>query len=236
MSRYNAGMILFFILFAALLALPVIWPPVDLWVAGLFYRPDGGFFLADNPICVALHWGAYDGARVLGVGFAVLAVAAWARRKPLLGCDAKAWLFLLLALLIAPGLVANAGFKDHWGRARPREVTAFGGAAPFSPALIPQPHPKRNESFVSGDGAFGFFLPVFAYVVPRRRSRRVFWAMMAAGAAFGFVRIVMGAHFFSDVMYAAFFMLATVAAVHAAMYGRAETAARWRSWFSREPV
>jgi lipid A 4'-phosphatase len=227
-------MAIFFVLLVVLLALPVAWPDVDLLASGLFYHDGQGFFWANNACLVALHDLAYVGARVLGAAFVVGLVTALVRRKSISGIDAKAWLFLLLALLIGPGLVANAGFKDHWGRARPREVVEFGGKETFSPALAPQFQKARsNGSFVSGDGAFGFFLPAFAYISPRRSSRRVFWASMAAGVIFGFVRLVMGAHFFSDVVYAAFFMLATVAGVHAIMYGRQETAALWKLWFRR---
>ncbi len=228
-------MFVFFILFAALLVWPVINPRIDVIASGLFYRAnEGGFFLADNVLCVTLHWLAYDGARVLGVVFALAAVAGYIRRKPFGGIDGKAGLFLLVALLIGPVLIANVGLKDHWGRARPREVTEFGGTAKFTPVL--EPHFERghsNGSFVSGDGAFGFFLPTLAYIAPRPRSRRVFWGGMIAGCAFGLARIIMGAHFFSDVIYAAATMLASSAAVHAAMYGRGETKARWRLWFGR---
>lgn len=217
-----------------------MWPQIDLIASGFFYRAGQGFFIADTPIFIALHWLAYYGARFLGVSFALLAVATYIKKKRqgkttvLLSLDAKAWFFLLLALIIAPGLVANAGFKDHWGRARPREVAELGGTVPFTPFYAPQFHGAHsNGSFVSGDGAFGFFLPAFAFVAPLRSSRRVFWSMMGAGAVFGFVRLAMGAHFFSDIVYAAFFMLATISCVHAAMYGRHETAARWREWFGR---
>jgi lipid A 4'-phosphatase len=165
-----------------------------------------------------------------------MALVSWARHKNIF-LDSKAWLFLFLALLIGPGLVANVGFKDHWGRARPREIAEFGGSQTFSPALTPQFEKARaNGSFVSGDGSFGFFLPAFAYVVPRRLSRRVFWGGMAAGSAFGFSRLASGAHFFSDIVYAAFFMLAIGASLHALMYGLSETKARWKSFFTRSSI
>lgn len=222
---------LFLLFFCILLSVPVVWPQADMVVSGLFYRAGEKFFLVDAPVFVAAHWLATDGARVLVAFLIAAGVIAWWRKKPCVGVTAKGWAFLLVALLVGPGLVANAGFKDNWGRARPREIVEFGGAQPFTPAL--EAHFERarpNGSFVAGDGAFGFFLPAFAFVVPRSRSRRVFWGTMAAGGFFGFTRIAMGAHFFSDVVWAAAFMLVVSTALHAAMYGRAATRDYWRLW------
>jgi len=224
--------------FFALLALTAFAaafiPSLDLAVSGFFYKPDAGFFLADHPVFVALHWLAVKGAWALGGVFGVLALVSFLRRKPIGGSAAKGWLFLFLALLIGPVLIANVGLKDHWGRARPREVTEFGGAAHFSQALILQPVAHSNGSFVSGDGAFGFFLPSFAYLAPlparRRTSRRLFWGGTAVGCAFGLARIAMGAHFLSDVLFAALLMLAASAVLHLAMFGRCTTQACWQNW------
>ncbi len=228
-------MAFFFVPFAVLLVLPVLFPQADLFLSGLFYREGQGFFFSDNAGFLAMQDLAFYGARVLAAAFLVLALLSWARHKKI-GLDAKAWAFLLLALLIGPGLVANVGFKDHWGRARPREVVEFGGTENFSSALVPHfDKAKSNGSFVSGDGAFGFFFPAFAFVAPRRLSRRVFWGGMAVGGLFGFCRLAVGAHFFSDVVYAAFFMLVSCAGVFAAMYGIAETKSRWKEFFKRTP-
>jgi lipid A 4'-phosphatase len=224
---------LFFIFFTFLLTLPVAFPQADLFLSGLFYRAGEGFFFSNNAAFLAMQGLAFYGARVLAAAFLILALLCWVKKKALLW-DSKAWAFLFLALLIGPGLVANVGFKDHWGRARPREVVEFGGAETFSPALVPHFDKARsNGSFVSGDGAFGFFFPAFAYVVPRRFSRRAFWGGMAAGALLGFGRLAVGAHFFSDIVYAAFLMLVSSAGVFAAMYGTTETKLRWKNFFTR---
>jgi lipid A 4'-phosphatase len=212
------------------LAAFAVWPQIDLIVSGWFYHSDGGFFLADTPVLEAVHVIAYRGARILGLVFILLAVVAASRRRPVLRLDAKAWAFLLLGLLIGPGLVANGALKDHWGRARPREITEFDGWAQFTPALVPSDQCKRNCSFVSGDGAFGFYLTAFAFVIPLPRSRRYFWAGMGAGAVFAFARIAAGAHFLSDNVYAAILMLAVLTALHAIMYGRAKMRRYWRFW------
>ncbi len=218
-----------------ILASLVLWPHNDLVISGWFYKTDGGFYLADCTFCLVMHWLAYYGARAIGIALACITPYTYLRSKPLWKIDAKGWLFLLLALLIAPGLVGNVILKDQWGRARPRTVTEFGGSNIFSAPMIVQKENRPNGSFISGDAAFGFYLTSLAYVFPprarRKISRRAFWGGMAAGLAFGATRIVMGAHFFSDVLFAGFFMLATMAALHAVIYGWRNTRDYWRDWF-----
>jgi lipid A 4'-phosphatase len=215
----------------------VVWPRLDLIVSGFFYIPGQGFFLAYNRYFNFLHHVAVRGAWILGYAFTALAVITFfARRLPL--PPTKTWVFLLLALLIGPVLIANGVLKDHWGRARPFRVAEFGGASSFSPALEPQVKAYRNGSFVSGDGAFGFYLTALAYAVPltrRRLSRTVFWSCIGAGMVFAFSRIVMGSHFFSDNLFAAFSMLLTNVALHAALFGKKVTREYWRAWLGLNP-
>jgi lipid A 4'-phosphatase len=215
---------------AIVLAGLVFFPSIDLWVSGQFATADRGFFYQGAVPLVALNRVAFHGARVMAVLFAVGGLWAMGRRQPVGGLSAKAWWFLLVALLVGPGLVANVIFKDHWGRARPREITAFAGKARFTPAFVLSDQCATNCSFVSGDGAFGFFLPTVAYVVPWPRRRRAFWSLLACGAVFAGARIVAGAHFFSDVVFAAFFVFLSSALLHALFFGAQETAACWRVW------
>ncbi len=196
-----------------------VWPELDLVVSGLFYVPEQGFIGPDLWALRALTDTAYYGARALGALFALGAIIALIRRRPWLRLPAKAWLFLLLGLLLGPGLVANVIFKDNWGRARPHTVEAFGGTATYTPPWVLSKACDTNCSFVSGDGAFGFFLPSFAYVVAPARRRRVFWSGMGLGCLFGGARVVMGAHFLSDVLYAAVLMLLVAFLLHRLMYG-----------------
>ena len=214
----------FFLLLAALLA----WPTLDLAVTTVFYTPEKGFEATTLWPFQTLHGIAYYGARVFGVALVLGLLAAW--KKPFLALPRKAWFFLFLCLVIGPGLVANVIFKDHWGRARPHQIAEFGGTGSFSPPLQMSAACQTNCSFVSGDGAFGFFLPSLAYVIAPRRSRRVFWSGMVLGAVFGTARIAMGAHFLSDVLFAALFMLLTSALLHALLYGPRRTFEIWKRW------
>ncbi len=226
----------FVLLFIVPIGCLTIWPSLDLVVSGLFYRTGQGFFLADQPPLVALHLIAAKGSWALGILLALAAAYTAITRKNLFNISAKNWLFLLLALLIGPALIANVGLKDHWGRARPREIVAFGGTANFSPALFPQNTSRKNGSFVSGDAAFGFYLPSFAYVVPvsagRKKIRRFFWISIACALLFSLARLMMGAHFLSDILCAGILMLTVSAALHATMFGRQTTFSFWKDQFS----
>ncbi|MER2520198.1 MAG: phosphatase PAP2 family protein [Bdellovibrionales bacterium] len=242
-----SSLILISILFGiSLLGIAIqFFPEIDLYASGLFYKKNIGFALAENPVLSFLHELATTGSRILGIALCGILVFA-AIRKSAWNIPARTWLFLLCMLLIGPGLVANALFKDNWGRARPREVSTFGGNAAFTPPLIPQPSFRANGSFVAGDAAFGFSLPAFAVIAPpipghkktsqttgrkpRPWSKWIFWAGITTGFAFGYTRLAMGAHFLSDVIFAMMIMLAVMALLQTAFYGKRTTLQYWRCW------
>ena len=43
------------------------------------------------------------------------------------GVPGRAAVFLVLSLLLGPGLLVNVILKDNWGRPRPGSVVEFGG-------------------------------------------------------------------------------------------------------------
>lgn len=135
------------------------------------------------------------------------------------GAEQARCVFLLAVLICGPGLVANLGFKEHFGRARPREVIEFGGKKAFTPPLIPSRECSRNCSFISGE-ASAMYAPFFAlaFLLPRYRSR-LLAVGIAAGTLAGAVRIIQGGHFLSDVLFAGVFMALTVSVLHIAVIG-----------------
>jgi len=169
-------------------------PQLDLLANGAFYRPDYGFLLQDQALFDAVH-------KYLG-GLAV-ALLAWAATVWLLGQraqDREKWrarrpaaLFLALSLLLGPGLAVNTLFKDHWGRARPAQVSEFGGTARFTPAWVISEQCGRNCSFVCGDASLGYALVAVAFV--SRRPRFWFVGGLAVGTALGLMRMGQGGHF-----------------------------------------
>ena len=108
--------------------------------------------------------------------------------------------FLLTCILLGPGLVVNGIFKDHWGRARPSQITEFNGKESFVLPFVISQACHKNCSFVSGHASFGFVLFALAYVFQRRRYLIAF-SSFTLGWIIGYVRMAQGGHFFSDVLY-----------------------------------
>ncbi len=210
----------------------IIFPGIDLFVSRQFFLSDvadrsANFVLASVPAAIFGHEVVMRTFQTLAVVLVLGLLYCSVRLRRLFDLGAMQWLFLALALAIGPGLVANVLFKETWDRARPFQIEEFGGPLEFTPPLVLSNQCHHNCSFVSGDAAAGFFLHSFAYVAQRRR-RMIFYGGLGVGLLVGLMRIAQGAHFLSDVLYAGAFMVATTAAVHALLYGRAATADWWR--------
>ncbi|HEY3909929.1 MAG TPA: phosphatase PAP2 family protein [Stellaceae bacterium] len=211
MTRTTAGAI-YAGLLAAATALFLLLPQADLWLSGLFYVPGHGFALARSlPVRLVFHaipWIAWSIVAVIAGGAAWLFLTG----RPLWRLDRKALLFIAFSTALGPGLLANAVLKDHWGRARPVQVEAFGGSHRFTPAPLPASQCATNCSFVSGHAALGFSLVAFAFLLPPGLPRRrAIGAALAFGGLVGLVRIAQGGHFLSDVVFAGLLVFGTTA-------------------------
>jgi lipid A 4'-phosphatase len=203
--------------FAACAALFLAAPEIDLLVSRLFWRPGEGFFLRDwLPFRIA-----HDRLAVLTttVSVVLLAAGAWWlwKRRPVAGLDLRGIAFLLVALIVGPGLTVNTLLKDNWGRARPVQVREFGGTKSFGPPLIPGDQCERNCSFVAGDPALGFWFLAPALLLAGHRRRLVIAGALGLGSFLGLVRIAQGGHFLSDVVFCFFAVAAVVLVLHRLM-------------------
>jgi len=135
----------------------------------------------------------------------------------------RQWWYLAICLAVGPGLVANVGFKNHWGRARPNEIVEFGGTKAFTPAIFPARQCASNCSFVSGEAAAAF-VPFYAMglLCPQWTTLLIALGTLS-GLTAGLVRVAQGGHFLSDVVFAGIFMLLTVVVAHLALFRRRPT-------------
>jgi lipid A 4'-phosphatase len=95
-------------------------------------------------------------------------------------------------------LVVNVILKNMWGRSRPNDVSYFGGFQDFTPWYKISNACTSNCSFVSGDSSVGFLLIIFYFI-----TKKVVYLYLGLilGSALGFIRIVAGGHFFSDIIF-----------------------------------
>jgi len=188
------------LVFSVCLIFFIIFPDVDLLVAQLTWRPDTQFEFAD------LAWVRFLYLVFSKIHFIYLVVllywviAPWFKQshqmKNRLQLHA---VFLLLALVVGPGLVVNQVFKENWGRARPREVVEFGGPQQYTPPFDIRKECDGNCSFVSGHASGAFFILTLSWVF---RQRRWFWFSLGLGGLVGLGRVLQGGHFVSDVVFA----------------------------------
>lgn len=191
------------------------WPALDLWTARQFYLAPREFWWTDLPISL---W-QKRGVRLAGAGALLVFLIGLMRTRAggrWRGLPRRGWLYLLLALLVGPGLIVNLGLKEHWGRARPSYVAEFGGPQRYTPPLAPTHECDSNCGFVSGDAALAFFLMAGAFVDPRRR-RAWLLAGLAAGGVIGFWRMAAGGHFLSDIVFAGLVVYGSCALLAKAM-------------------
>ncbi len=196
------------IILASFLAFSLVvfaFPAIDLGVSRLFYH-DG--FPRDQWWQSLLHdtlnW------FLVGSMSAVMALYAYnkIRKRNLCNVDGRRLAYLFAVLIIGAGLIVNVALKDTFGRARPRDVTEFGGQKTFTPAFVISRECRTNCSFSSGDAAGGFFSLALVFALARRR-RAALVAGLAIGVTEAMARISSGAHFFSDNGVSFFVMLIT---------------------------
>ena len=137
----------------------------------------------------------------LGVGALLVLIVGFFKNS--WGKFRKQSLFLVVVILLGPGLLVNSIFKENYGRPRPRQIVQFGGEKKFTKAWVYSS--QGGHSFPSGHSSIGFYLISLFYIFKKNKKRVANWCF-AAGVAYGMMmsvgRIVQGAHFFSDCIWA----------------------------------
>tara|TARA_B100000686_G_scaffold355195_1_gene470890 strand:+ start:3501 stop:4298 length:798 start_codon:yes stop_codon:yes gene_type:complete len=178
--------------------------PLDITVANAFFVDESslsGWPLEHFGIFSFLFWLAPWLTVILGlIGLLVLSIGILKTKRKRFRLYG---MFIFLSVLVGPGLVVNALFKDNWDRPRPREVQVFGGEELYVPPLMPG---QVGNSFPCGHCSVAFAVAMFYLVWRRRYPRRAIIALsisIALGSLMGIARIAAGGHFLSDVLWSA---------------------------------
>lgn len=177
---------------------------LDIKVQKLFYRPNSSasvWFQKENPFWqFGYHYGTLP-AILLTFAALIGLILSWI--KPKIKTYRSYFLFIILTLVIGPGLLVNAVFKDHWGRPRPRQIQEFGGNWEFK-EVWEHGTPGKGKSFPCGHCSMGFFFITLYYCFKQKHKALAYssFAMsILLGIFIGFARISQGGHFLSDVLW-----------------------------------
>ena len=198
------------------------YPELDLAVAAQFHK----IVDAQNN---AFAWRVYPPAMLvrdiglwIGTVLVLPAVLALAiklllpRRKLLM--SGRAILFLTMTMALGPGLLVNVALKDHWGRSRPIDVQQFGGTDRFVAWWDPRGDCPNNCAFVSGDVSGAFWTLAPASLAPPQWRALAYTAALALGVGMAALRVMAGAHFVSDAVFAGVFTFLIVWLMHGLIY------------------
>jgi lipid A 4'-phosphatase len=130
----------------------------------------------------------------------------------------RAVIFLMATMALGPGLLVNVLLKDHWGRPRPIDVTQFGGSEHFVAWWDPRGDCPANCAFVSGDVAGAFWTIAPAALAPPQWRAVAYGAAFALGTGMAVIRMMAGAHFPSDVIFAGVFTFLIIWLAYAIIY------------------
>lgn len=189
-----------------------LWP-LDLLLQSLFYK--GGWYLGEKPFIQAFYKYSNIPA-LLTVLISLYVYASGFKRNSHYIRYRKIAVYLLLVMLIGPGLIINSLLKDQWGRPRPRDIVDYGGKYAYeAPFTMDKSSP--GKSFPCGHASMGFYFFALAFALGYKRDKRLKLLIMLSallyGSVIGLVRIMQGGHFLSDVIVSALILYLVSAAL-----------------------
>ncbi len=208
---------MWFILCFGIISALLFWqyPELDIKTSALFFNSEKGFYLAENfwvagiyhlvPIVTLIVVVTLLGIlsiKILHHYFPAQALLQKIKNLP----TYSVLFYLILALILGPGLVTHEIFKEGFGRPRPREISEFDGNKTYTPPWVISS--QEGKSFTSGHAAMGFYITAVALLFSKPRLRKTIYSTgILLGGTIGLVRIMQGGHFLSDIAFTAFTIL-----------------------------
>ena len=187
----------------------LLFPEIDLRFSALFFDETNGFSYARNPV-----FGGIRNVFMYGLTLVALLAIVMLIRSLSIGkrraVPLNVWWFMVASFMVGPIGFVNGILKTYWGRARPADVTYFGGDKIFTPPIVIADQCDTNCSFVSGEGsAIATAIIVLAIVLWANMTalwRAVSLYVVLPMSLFGIaLRIITGRHFLSDTIFGALY-------------------------------
>ncbi|MBB3999982.1 phosphatase PAP2 family protein [Aureimonas pseudogalii] len=218
-------------------------PAIDLSVSSWFAGADGGFPLSQDRALLGLRDANRLVPQILLPLLAGLLAAEACRPGAMRGLRPHQALYVLLVYALGSGAIVQ-GLKALVGRARPKDVLAFGGDSLFTAPWQIAGECMRNCSFPSGEAGSGMALLALAMLLPPARRRAGVALLAVPAIAVSLNRVAFGSHFLSDVVMSWLLVglvlasLHRVAEHHGAAFDQAfaDGARVLRAWLSRRRI
>jgi len=212
MKHYIAMDFLLPIIILSICSATLAYSNLDIGIQRLLYSESGGWFYRNtNPWLFFYRYGIIPAITLGAAAFSLFLSSLWLQN---LKKYRKQALYIVMALLLGPGLIVNTMLKDHWGRPRPSEISQFDGSKTFH-KVWQKGNSGSGYSFPCGHASMGFFL-LSPYFLFRGRSKRWAIGFLTVGLVYGLLmglgRMMQGQHFISDVIWSGGFVYLSSAA------------------------
>jgi len=199
-----------------------IYPQLDLRVAAHFHdyidESHNAFaWRIYPPLMLVRNIGLWVGTILIAPSIVALVVKLILPQSKML-ISGRAIVFLITTMALGPGLLANVLLKDHWGRPRPIDVVELGGDQHFVPWWSTRGDCPSNCAFVSGDVAGAFWTAAPAALAPPQWRVLAYGAALTLGTIMSVFRVMTGAHFVSDVVFAGVFTFLIIWLMYGLIY------------------
>jgi lipid A 4'-phosphatase len=215
----RAGLFIALALSFIFVVLYLVWPEIDMQIAGVFYDAVTKTFPLRSHLVAMI---ARETAMI--IAWAICAPAIVALLVKLVRPDRPMLLrgrmvaYMVITMILTAGIVTNLTFKSHWGRPRPAAVVEFNGQWQFTPWWQPGGECPRNCSFFSGEAATAFWTYAPASLTPPAWRPLAYLGATLFGLATGGLRVAFGGHFVSDVVVAGLVTFVLIWLVHGFLY------------------
>jgi lipid A 4'-phosphatase len=215
----RAGLLIALALSFVFVVLYLVWPEIDMRIAGAFYDAVTKTFPLRSHLVAMI---ARETAMIIAWAICAPAIVALLVKlvrpdKPML-LRGRMVAYMVITMILTAGVVTNLTFKSHWGRPRPAAVVEFNGQWKFTPWWQPGGECPRNCSFFSGEAATAFWTYAPASLTPPAWRPLAYLGATLFGLATGGLRVAFGGHFVSDVIVAGLVTFLLIWLAHGLIY------------------
>lgn len=195
----------------------IFYPELDIYFSSLFYQDE--YFYLKKSVFARFFYKNVDHVSRFLLLFMIVGTILSHYREKVLSFAKTDFYYIGTTILVGPLIIINLILKNLVGRSRPKHIESFGGEAEFfNPFDFTADFCSSNCSFTCGHCGAAFIFIAFAFLFTGLKRKIVFALAITWGSLASLGRIMQGAHFLSDAVFAFFIILFTAKIAHYFFY------------------